>query len=82
MRKAPRCARRGRRAFGYPVPAPMDRQTTFLLALALLVVAAAVVSATGWTLLVRDRRSHRAALAADAPATGADEHHLEAAEER
>ena len=63
----------------------MDLQTTFLLALGLLVVAAAVVSAAGWTLFVRDRRSHHAALAADAPAfdPGAEpEHHLEAAEER
>jgi hypothetical protein len=75
----------------------MDRQTTFLLALALLVVAAAVVSAAGWTLFVRDRRAHHAALAAGAPATvpaagdasnvdaepdPEPEHHLEAAEER
>jgi hypothetical protein len=38
----------------------MDRQGTLLLALGLLIVAAAVVSATGWILLVRDRRASRA----------------------
>jgi hypothetical protein len=46
----------------------MDRQTTFLLALGLLIAAAAFVSASGWILFARDRR---AALAA-APAP---EHH-------
>ena len=51
----------------------MDRQQTFLLALSLLVAAAALVSASGWILFVRDRR-----------ATGADAHHPhhEALEER
>jgi hypothetical protein len=39
----------------------MDRQSTFLLALGLLIAAAAVVSATGWILFVRDRRASRAA---------------------
>ncbi len=39
--------------------APMDRQSTFLLALGLLIVAAAVVSAGGWVLFVRDRRAGR-----------------------
>jgi hypothetical protein len=43
----------------------MDRQTTFLLALALLVAAGIVVSACGWILLARDRRAH-----GDAPASG------------
>jgi hypothetical protein len=38
----------------------MDRQATFLLALGLLIAAAAVVSASGWVLLVRDRRADRA----------------------
>jgi hypothetical protein len=39
----------------------MDRETTFLLALGLLIAAAAVVSASGWILFVRDRRASRAA---------------------
>jgi len=37
----------------------MDRETTFLLALGLLIAAAAVVSASGWILFVRDRRAAR-----------------------
>jgi hypothetical protein len=37
----------------------MDRQGTLLLALGLLIVAAAVVSASGWILFVRDRRASR-----------------------
>lgn len=48
----------------------MDRQATFLLAVGLLIAAAAFVSASGWILFVRDRRTR-----AIAP-----EHH-EAAEE-
>lgn len=39
----------------------MDRQATFLLALGLLIAAAAFVSASGWILLVRDRRADRSA---------------------
>lgn len=35
----------------------MDRQTAFLLALGLLILAAGVVSVTGWILFVRDRRA-------------------------
>ena len=57
----------------------MDRQTTFLLALGLLIAAAAAVSASGFILFARDRRAHRAAVAASAPA---DLHHHEAAGER
>ena len=38
----------------------MDRETTFLLALGLLIAAAGVVSASGWILFVRDRRAGRA----------------------
>jgi hypothetical protein len=38
----------------------VDRQATFLLALGLLIAAAAVVSAAGWILFVRDRRADRA----------------------
>ncbi len=37
----------------------MDRQTAFLLALGLLILAAAIVSVTGWILFVRDRRAGR-----------------------
>jgi hypothetical protein len=37
----------------------MDRQSTFLLALGLLIAAAALVSASGWVLFVRDRRAPR-----------------------
>ena len=50
----------------------MDRQGTFLLALGLLIAAAAFVSASGWILFVRDRRTSRA--------TTTTEHH-EAIEE-
>jgi len=68
----------------------MSRETTFLLALGLLIAAAAVVSASGWILFARDRREHRAALAggADSAPTGGDAspdtppHHAEAVEER
>lgn len=59
-------------AFGYPCR-PMDRQSTLLLALGLLIAAAAFVSASGWILFARD---HRAARALNAP------HHHEAVEER
>ena len=38
----------------------MDRQTAFLLALGLLILAAAIISVTGWILFVRDRRAGRA----------------------
>jgi hypothetical protein len=37
----------------------MDRQTTLLLALSMLIAAALVVSASGWILLARDRRAAR-----------------------
>jgi len=43
----------------------MDRQTAFLVALGMLIVAAAAVSVTGWILFVRDRR--------DGPTASADE---------
>jgi hypothetical protein len=39
----------------------MDRQTTFLLALGLLVAAGLAVSASGWILFARDRRASRPA---------------------
>ena len=35
----------------------MDRQSTLLLALGMLIAAAATVSASGWVLFVRDRRA-------------------------
>jgi uncharacterized SAM-binding protein YcdF (DUF218 family) len=38
----------------------VDRQTAFLLALGLLILAAATVSVSGWILFVRDRRASRA----------------------
>jgi hypothetical protein len=37
----------------------MDRQSTFLLALGMLIAAAAAVSVAGWILFVRDRRAGR-----------------------
>ena len=58
----------------------MDRQTTFLLALGLLIAAAATVSLSGWVLYVRDRRAHRAE--PSATAVVADAPHHEAAGER
>ncbi len=51
----------------------MDRQSSLLLALGLLIAAAAFVSASGWILFTRDRRAARAL---NAP------HHHEAVEER
>ena len=54
----------------------MDKQATFLLAMSLLIAAGIAVSATGWTLFVRDRRAHRPAAATP------DAHHHEASEER
>jgi hypothetical protein len=38
----------------------MDRQTTFLLALGMLVAAALAVGLSGWVLLFRDRASEGA----------------------
>jgi hypothetical protein len=45
----------------------MDRQTTFLLALGLLIAAAAFVSAAGWILFVRDRRTGHAPVPVGSP---------------
>jgi hypothetical protein len=39
----------------------VDRETTFLLALGMLIAAGAVVSVAGWILFVRDRRAGRTA---------------------
>jgi hypothetical protein len=38
----------------------MDRQTTFLLALGMLVAAALTVSVSGWVLFLRDRSLSKA----------------------
>jgi hypothetical protein len=55
----------------------MDRQTTLLLALGLLIAASLTVGVSGWILLVRDRRYAKAA-----PVAGAgDARHPEAIEE-
>jgi hypothetical protein len=56
--------------FRYAGRAPMDRQTTFLLALGMLIAAALVVSVSGWVLFLRDR-----ALAKALPPHASDEHH-------
>ena len=45
----------------------MDRQTTFLLALGMLVAASLVVSVGGWVLFARDRALHRTPVHAAAP---------------
>lgn len=37
----------------------MDRQTTFLLALGMLIAAAFVVGVAGWVLFARDHASHK-----------------------
>ena len=58
----------------------MDRQSTFLLALGMLIAAALAVSVSGWALYLRDRRLHKAALAVSSPVAGSPEHH-EAPEE-
>jgi hypothetical protein len=64
----------------------MDRQATFLLALSLLIAAAALVSASGWILFVRDRRADRsrgrAAGTHDAITSPATHAHHEVHEER
>ena len=39
--------------------ARVDRETAFLWALGLLILAAATVSVSGWILFVRDRRAGR-----------------------
>jgi hypothetical protein len=54
---------------------PMDRQTTFLLALGMLVAASLAVGVSGWVLFLRDRALHKLALA-----SAHDDHH-EVAEE-
>ncbi len=58
---------------------PMDRQTTFLLALAMLIAAASVVGVSGWVLFVRGRTFAKAGLA-PVPAPFEDAHHHEGRE--
>ena len=52
---------------------PMDRQATLLLALGMLIAAAALVSASGWILFIRDRRAGRSTAATAAHGSG-EEH--------
>lgn len=61
----------------YPVGL-MDRQTTFLLALGMLIAAALAVGVSGWLLFVRDRALVRVGLAPSA--TTEDSHHHEGPE--
>jgi hypothetical protein len=58
----------------------MTRQTTFLLALGMLIAASLVVSLSGWVLFARDRALHRAT-AGTAATAGTDDVHHEVAEE-
>ena len=57
----------------------MDRQTTFLVALGMLIAAATVVGVCGWVLFVRDRAFARTG---PAPVPGSPErsHHREGRE--
>ncbi|HLB61812.1 MAG TPA: hypothetical protein VJN50_03600 [Actinomycetota bacterium] len=41
----------------------MERETTLLIALAMLFVAGLTVAAGGWILFARDRRAHRSVTA-------------------
>jgi hypothetical protein len=54
----------------------MDRQTTFLLALGMLIAAALAVGVSGWVLVVRDRALERAGHVPGVAAQG-DAHHRE-----
>ena len=58
---------------------PMDRQTTFLVALGMLIAAASVVGICGWVLFFRDRAFAKAGLAV-VPAPSRDPHHHEGRE--
>jgi hypothetical protein len=60
----------------------MDRQSTFLLALGLLIAAAAFVSASGWILFVWDRRADRASERAGGTTNATAHAHHEVHEER
>jgi len=54
----------------------MDRQTTFLLALGMLIAAALVVSMSGWVLFLRDRDLARGLR----KSSSSDDHHHEVIE--
>lgn len=56
----------------------MDRQTTFLLALGMLIAAALTVGVSGWVLVVRDRALARAGHTPGVAQDGA--HHREGLE--
>jgi len=56
----------------------MDRQTTFLLALGMLVAAALAVGVSGWVLVARDRAFAR--LGRVSPGVGENPHHHEGLE--
>jgi hypothetical protein len=51
----------------------VDRQTAFLLALGLLILAAATVSVSGWILFVRDRRAGRSDASGTPPLPSSEE---------
>jgi hypothetical protein len=57
----------------------MDRQTTFLLALGMLIAAALAVGVSGWVLVLRDRALARAGRASGV-ALQDDAHHREGLE--
>jgi hypothetical protein len=58
----------------YPVE-PMDRQTTLLLALGMLIAAALAVGVSGWVLFARDRALAR--IGHVSSGTPEDSHHHE-----
>ena len=61
----------------------MDRQTTFLLALGMLIAAAFVVGVAGWVLFSRDHALHRTLMShghTETASSATDETHREVAE--
>jgi hypothetical protein len=61
----------------------MDRETSLLVALGMLIAAALVVGVSGWVLLARDRslRQAQGAIQDDAVSSGTAHDHPEAVEE-
>ncbi len=53
----------------------MDRQTTFLVALGMLIAAASVVGVFGWVLFARERASSKAGPATFQDRPGRAHHH-------